>query len=233
MKTLAQILPKALATAHSAVITPQQASDWHPVIDAYEPSLRAAASHAAQFVRDMAARTAPRWLTFTGVPGCGKTMLARQIFEAARAYNPGETQTLWCTGTGLYDESRRRPRRVWLSATEFADRMRSGKEYDLPEYLGADFLVILDDLGATRDTTNFLAEAVYRLCNARLGKWTVFTSNLNATGIATQVDPRVASRLIRDGSVAYRIDAGDYAMRHLATSPGREREAVETSGIHA
>src|ERR1043166_9356207 len=144
MQTLIQILPKALATAHSNKATRQQASDWSPTFDAYEPSLKVAASLAAQFVRDMAEGASPRWLTYTGVPGCGKTMLARQVFEAARAHNPGETHTLWCTGTGFYDERRRRPRRVWLSATEFADRMRRG-EYDLPEYLGADFLVVLDD----------------------------------------------------------------------------------------
>lgn len=211
MQTIQQALAPALAGQISPATTPNLDSDWHPELDAYEASLVKAGELARQFVADIAAGRPPYWLTFTGVPGCGKTMLIRQIFNAASRYNPGNA-SLWVSGSGVRDESRRRPRCVWLHATEFADRLRA-KEYDLPEYLAADFLVALDDLGATRDTTAFLSEAVYRLCNARIGRWTLFTSNLSAQAIADQIDPRVASRLIRDGNKAHRITSPDYAMR--------------------
>lgn len=188
------------------------ASDWRPDFDCYEASLARAAELAARFVRDMAAGAPQYWLTLTGEPGCGKTYLARQIFGEAKRHNPGNKSAFWFGGTGILDERNRRPGCVWLAATEFADRLRA-KEYDLPEYLAADFLVVLDDLGAARDTTAFIAEAVYRLCNVRLGRWTVFTSNLSAQAMADQIDPRVASRLIRDGNQAHRITAPDYALR--------------------
>lgn len=161
----------------------------------------------------MAANQPGRWLTFTGVPGCGKTMLARQIFDAAKACNPGEAHAVWFGGFGYMTDRSRRPGRVWLTAVDFAERIRAGREFSLPEDLATDYLVVLDDLGATRDTTSYLAEAIYRLCNARIGKWTVFTSNLDATAISSQIDPRVTSRLIRDGNIAHRIVAGDYALQ--------------------
>lgn len=214
MTHIAQILPEALAVRTSPVTTAKPASSWHPKFALGCPvdhSLAEAARLAGQFVADVAAGAPPYWLTFTGVPGCGKTFLARQIFEAAKPYNPGNP-SLRISGSGYFDERRRRPGCVWLTATQFADRLRA-KEYDLPEYLAADFIVVLDDLGAARDTTAFIAEAVYRLCNERLGRWTLFTSNLSATAIAEQIDPRVASRLIRDGNKAHRITAPDFALR--------------------
>jgi DNA replication protein DnaC len=203
--------------------SPITTDSWRPALDAYEPSLVKAAEHAARFVADVRAGALlgaasrsiwpgnARWLTLIGVCGSGKTMLARQIFRAAEASNPGN-MPLWSLGTGVRHERDRRPRCVWLTATEFADRMLGG-EWDLPEHLAADFLVAIDDVGAARDTkANHIAEALYRLCNVRLGKWTLFTSNLNLSDIAAKIDERVASRLIRDGNVVHRITAGDYAM---------------------
>jgi DNA replication protein DnaC len=142
--------------------------------------------------------------------------LARQVFAESQRYNPGNAP-IWRTGNGFYDESCRRPRCVWLDAPAFADRLRKG-EFDLPEYLAADFLVVVDDLGAARDKTNFIADGLYRLCNSRLGKWTVFTTNLRLNEVAEQIDPRVASRLIRDENVLCRIEAPDYALHKPAPS---------------
>lgn len=153
----------------------------------------------------------PRWLTLTGCCGCGKTMLAQQIFREAAKNNPGNAP-LWIGGTGIYTETNRRPGCVWMAATEFADLMRRG-QHDLPEYLGRDYLVAIDDVGAARDTTTFVADALYRLANARLGKWTLFTTNLSLADVARQIDERVASRMIRDGNTVVRIAAPDYAMR--------------------
>jgi DNA replication protein DnaC len=97
-----------------------------------------------------------------------------------------------------------------MTSTEFADSCRG--DFGLPEYLADDFLVAIDDLGAARDTTNFVADAIYRLANSRIGRWTIFTSNLNLADVATKIDERVASRMIRDRNVVHRIAAGDYAM---------------------
>lgn len=159
----------------------------------------------------MSAKGPPRWLTFTGVAGCGKTMLARQIFAQARSYSPGNV-AIWHAGEGYYREENRRPECVWLEAAVFSSRMKEG-EYDLPEYLKPDWIVCLDDLGASRDKSDFIADGIYRFCNARLGRWTLFTTNLTLEELADRIDQRVVSRLIRDQNAVCQIKAGDYAMK--------------------
>lgn len=72
---------------------------------------------------------------------------------------------------------------------------------------------MLDDLGASRDKTGYTGECLFRLCNARVGKFTLFTTNLDLKGISERIDPRIASRLIRDGNEFKAITAGDYAIR--------------------
>lgn len=156
----------------------------------------------------------PYWLTFLGAPGVGKTMLARQTFAAARRCNPGDRQSLWVTGTGLYDQRDRRPRCVWFSAPEFKDQMLGG-DYDLPEYLQSDYLVAIDDLGANPDTRdNRFADGIYRLANNRVGRWMLWTSNLSLNDIRGKIDARVSSRLIRDNNRVITITAPDYALRN-------------------
>lgn len=170
-----------------------------------------AADAAAKFVADVAAGRTPYWLTILGHAGTGKTMLAKQILAAVRQYNPGNTDP-WVAGTGTYEECNRRPLCQWFTAAVFAVRMRDG-EYDLPEYLRADFIVILDDLGATRDKTDFLADGIYRLADQRIGRWMVWTSNLPLDEINRTIDMRVSSRLIRDDNRVVTITAPDYALR--------------------
>lgn len=202
--------------------TPNLASEplppdaWRPTLDAHHPSLNEAAEAAARFVAEIASGAPPRWLTLSGVAGCGKTMLAEQIGRAAMPHNPGNVN--------LWQSPRRRPKVVWMDATKFASRIKSGEEYDLPEYLGDDFLVVFDDLGTARDKTDYVADATYRFCNARREGWTVFTTNLTLGEISAKVDERVASRLIRDRNQMLRITAPDYALAKRAaysTSPTR------------
>jgi DNA replication protein DnaC len=155
---------------------------------------------------------APYWLTLLGAPGVGKTMLARQTFQQARNCNPGDKSAIWQTGTGVYDPNNRRPRCVWFDAPEFKDTFLGGF-WDLPEYLRADFIVVIDDLGANADTRdNRLADGLYRLANQRLGRWTVWTSNLSLADIGAKIDARVSSRLIRDDNRVVTITAPDYAL---------------------
>lgn len=207
---------------------------FEPQIDAYEPSLELAASSARRFAEKLADYSAPvasvsnpfhgalatppcagRWLTLAGLNGCGKTMLARQLYNHAKAINPFGG-ALW---KKTDSNTSRRPNVVWIDEVEFSSRCKGG-EYDLPEYLGEDWLVVLDDMGASRDTTGFVGDMIFRLCNARREGFTIFTTNLSHEQVATRIDPRVASRLIRDGNIAVRIKAGDYANRQ------RERSAA-------
>lgn len=167
---------------------------------------------AAAFIRDMEEGKPGRWLTLIGDPGVGKTMIARQILAQSKLSNPGATGT-WISGTRDGDAERNpRPNCVWLDASAFAKRLLTG-QFDEPEYYFNDWCVVLDDLGAARDTkTGFIADAIYRFANSRLGKWTVWTSNLDLKAINDQIDPRIASRLIRDENRLLKIDARDYAL---------------------
>jgi DNA replication protein DnaC len=180
-------------------------------LDDYDPSLKKAAEAAARFVADVAAGKSPYWLTLTGTQGAGKTLLAKQIFGEASKFNPGNAP-VWVAGNGIYDPARRRPRCAWFTAPQFKDRMLGG-EYDLPEYLRADFLVAIDDLGAARDTKDHAAaEGFYRLADNRMGRWMIWTTNLTLDEIAQRLDPRLSSRLIRDDNRLVTITAKDYAL---------------------
>jgi DNA replication protein DnaC len=141
-------------------------------------------------------------------------MIAEQLFARCMRFNPADRVGCWQTGVGVYSDRTRRPRCFWMRATEFADRVH--KDFEYAEWLGRDFLVGVDDVGAAREDggrTSWLPEALYRLCNARLGKWTIFTTNLSLTEIGRTIDERIASRMIRDGNQFHRINAGDYALR--------------------
>jgi len=157
------------------------------------------------------ARIEPFWLTLSGPNGCGKTYLANALGQYAQAVSPYGSMLAWYD-RDKKDDNDRRPRVVWFDEVNFIKRCREG-EYDLPEYLGRDWFVIIDDLGASRDKTGFAADMLFRLCNARVGKFTLFTTNLDLPQIADRIDVRITSRLIRDANKFIRIKAGDYAMR--------------------
>lgn len=214
MQNLGHLIAEATSTLTPSNTEASRTSDWRPKLDAYEPSLVRAAAACAKFIADMAAMRAPYWLTFAGIQGSGKTMLARQLFEQAKQHNPGDYRNnpCWVSGTGMHDESNRRPNCVWLHATNFADRMRGG-EYDLPEFLQADFLVVIDDLGSVRDKTEFVADGLYRFADRRMHRWAVWTTNLKIEEISLRMDARIGSRLLRDENRLVTITAPDYALR--------------------
>lgn len=173
--------------------------------------MRTAAAQCSRFVAAAAAGETPYWLTLAGVTGCGKTMLAEQTFREARRHNPADRVTVWQSGVGVWSEYNRRPVSLWMTATTFAERVRADFHYT--ERLANEYLVAIDDIGAARDQTTFIAEALYRLLNARIGRWTLMTTNFSLSEIGTAMDERVSSRMIRDRNQFCVIRAGDYAMR--------------------
>jgi DNA replication protein DnaC len=213
--TLAQATAAALRNPATTLLSPTSKSasapPWRPHLDEHHPSLVRAADLAARWIADLARGSPPYWLTFAGEPGVGKTLLARQTWLEARRYQPAATSA-WPAQTGLYDERRRRPACRWLDAADFARLYLDDRQYDLPEYLAHEWLVGFDDLGAKSDAKDLLADALYRLAQRRLGKWTLWTTNLTLDEIARRIDARVSSRLIRDTNRLVTITAPDYSL---------------------
>lgn len=155
-------------------------------------SVRRMAREAQWMLNDMAHADVvePRWLTLCGQSGCGKTHLALRIRDIAR-------------------ERLRFPRCQRWTVTRYAEMLRCG-HWDLQAQLEGLDLLILDDLGAEA-MSDMIRASLYDLLNSRLGKWTVITSNYGLGQIADRIDTRIASRLLRGGSVVVEAEgARDY-----------------------
>lgn len=69
-----------------------------------------------------------------------------------------------------------------------------------------DHYKVIDDLGVNsfdREgiATPFAVQSMAELLDRRLRKWTVITTNFSRSQLAEQFDPRIASRLLRDGNL--------------------------------
>ncbi len=185
-------------------------SNWRPALDEHHASLTRAADAAAKFVADIERGAAPYWLTLIGEPGCGKTMITKQTFNEAAKHRDAATAN-HPQQSGVYDERRRRPFVRWIDETNFSRLLLDDKQWDLPEYLAHEWLVCYDDLGSKRDAKDLIGDALFRLANQRLGKWTLWNTNFSLQEISTRIDPRISSRIIRDQNRLVTITAGDYS----------------------
>ncbi len=130
----------------------------------------------------------PRWLTLLGPSGVGKTMLLKKLF-------------------------------VELAETKRWDVCDSAhiipgedlKEWDAPMHYARCKLVYIEDIGsgATGDkgAAAVTRSRVAELLQLRTGKWTLLCANMSISGIAQNLDARIASRLKRDGSTVVEIPA--------------------------
>lgn len=156
------------------------------------PEVRVMHREAQWFVNDVVNKVRPRrWLALLGASGVGKTHLGRAISAVVSEERPGLLAQCW-------------------SWQEVVVRLRRG-EWEFLDYLiwEVDVLVV-DDVGAENVSPAILA-ALNRLADGRLGRWTVWTSNLLPDHIRERLDARVASRLYRgDNVVCEVVEAPDY-----------------------
>lgn len=172
-----------------------------------EKSLAEARESAIAFCRAMAsASEPPYWLTFLGPCATGKTMLARRITRFFSAH-------LDC----LRDE--RFPKQITYRSGGMKGWERVVNDMICGDYtglrdLGDDWFVCLDDIGAEYARHRDLSAAkLYGVLTAREKSFTVITANLTLEDVNTKLDARIASRLLRHGSVVIDIEAGDYNLR--------------------
>lgn len=146
----------------------------------------------ARFMTAYSRHLSPYWLSLVGKSATGKTMLAKLIYKN-------------------FDSSR------FLSWARIVRELRSG-EYRWFEDLFTERLLIIDDIGAEYET-GFIAAKLYELLNERGGRWTILTSNLSLKAIG-DLDVRIASRMIRDGSVVVDVNAPDWSTRKPSPTTG-------------
>lgn len=141
----------------------------------------------------------PRWLTLMGASDAGKTHLAIKIAEwvalkrANVMFFKGDRMTYFKTRT--------------IKWSAFCDAIMGGK-YSMVDFLIEPDFLFLDEVGAEYEATSKLVFAKFgQVCDSRLGKWTVITSNHSMSSLA-EIDARIASRMERQGNVVVDLGPG-------------------------
>lgn len=160
---------------------------------AVDPQLAGALREVCLMTARLRAGRLPYWLTLAGTNGCGKTHLANWLGRRfAEVFAPGLLPRVW-------------------TVAELKDAYLGGG-WKLLSGLANEPWLVLDELGAERVSEAF-REGFVSMLNARLGKWTVITTNLSEREIEAAYSPRVTSRMVRQGNVHYRLEVADYATR--------------------
>ena len=206
METLAQIIPNAL-TATSARPTkglPVNIADWAGWLRLEthrDPELEALVGVCAAFATAFKRCEAPRWLSILGVTGTGKTHCARRLWEHLR-------------GRSDWSHSVYLPQVVYWP--QFVSELRGGQAFDQFRDLWRWPALLIDDIGAERDTTGFASEQLNTLLGCRVGKWTLMTSNLMLEQLGS-VESRIADRMIREPNLFIEVNTKSHSLRRHET----------------
>ncbi len=146
----------------------------------------------ARFITAYKNHDEPYWLSLLGNSGTGKTFLAELSFDTI---HPWYEVLAWA-----------RNRDMTLAGYE-----RPPKEKFL-DLAFRNYMVVIDDIGSEY-TTDFARSKLYEFLNRRDRKWTMITANLSLEQIATKLDERIASRMMRHNSVVVEVDTKDYSLR--------------------
>lgn len=185
--------------------------------------LEAMRSAAVRFASDLITGQPPRWLWLCGHSGVGKSHLARRI--AAFIAKWGK----WAYdhhGRPAIDPGGLNPDKLYSGQqggpvfVPWAVLVDAGRDGDFAAFRQAsnDWFKVIDDVGAEglgqdRRPTQFVVNQLAKLADARLGKWTVWTSNFTQAEAAETFDVRIASRMMREGNAIVECTARDYNVR--------------------
>lgn len=176
--------------------------------DEYHPALKPVMPAVKRFCSDViAGDVAPYWLTILGPSGVGKTLAQRQAFRML-----SRNEHLWPIRVGDHGSER-------FAQCAHIQPGRDLSDYRAPKDYGDYDLLYVEDIGAGSDMAkgsgSVTASRVIELLQYRPFRWTLICANMDMEEIEKRLDPRVASRLIRDGSVVIEIPktVPDYNMR--------------------
>jgi DNA replication protein DnaC len=170
-----------------------------------DAQLEAVLKAAKRFASAIQLKADPHWLCLFGKSGTGKTHLAKQLLAFWRRCGgwrniEGKAGTIQSLGNSRL-----------VSFPKFIERQKGGSYGEIDDIREFPFVVI-DDLGAEHDPSGFAKSRAFDIAEGRLGKWTVFTSNLTLKQLAEH-DARIASRMLRGGSVRIELTCTDFNLR--------------------
>jgi DNA replication protein DnaC len=179
---------------------------------------------AQRFLDEIRAGAEPRWLTYLGKSGTGKTHLAQKIGTwmrkfGERIYNETVRAKIdpdHARASTIYFYRQEGP--TFVKWGETIEQLRDRQRWPFHRAC-IDHYKVVDDLGANsfdreNKATVFAVQNMAEMLDRRLGKWSVFTSNFMRKELAEQFDVRIASRLMRSGNVIVNCDkVRDYARR--------------------
>lgn len=189
----------------------------------YDPQLEHMKHEAVSFVDDLFSDKTPRWLSLLGTSGAGKTMLAKIIWRAFRDHlymninwpRTKATQAFTAEGKPTRWGEVIRWRGGFIRWQSAMNRMLEGDYGFLQDLRAYDFFVIDDIVSEYQKLRELSASKLYDVMESRLGKWTVITANLGLEAIGNVLDPRIASRMIRNSSVVVDVDVPDFNLREM------------------
>lgn len=161
----------------------------------------------ALFCKRMKAGARPYWLSLLGTSGAGKTFIAKRIFR-------------WHRDCGRFndctDDNAGRPEvvyaREWCWWPEMAALLKGNEGYGWLRDVESCNFAVIDEIGSDLDKSGHVSNCLANALCSRVGKWTLITSNKTLGAIQRELDTRVASRMIRDGSVVVDLDVLDYGL---------------------
>lgn len=164
-----------------------------------DPVLEKMLALSKQFEFDVKQKNPPYWLSFVGGTGTGKTMLSEIIFNAVRNLQHVRSHPTLTVGAHK------------IHWPEFVSKVFRGENYRVDHVKDANFAVI-DEMSNGVDRNGFERDLLWRVIYSRVGKFTVINTNLTMEAIEKMND-RIASRMIRDGSVVVECNTQDFGLR--------------------
>ncbi len=180
-----------------------------------DPQLEQMKDEAASFMDDLFNARTPRWLSLLGNAGAGKTMLAKIIWHLFRDHR--HTQIDWKRSKETESGGRQgriiRCRGGFINWGKAVNRMLEGDYAFLEDLREYDFFVLDDIVSEYLKMRELSASKLYDVLESRLGKWTVITANVSLRQIGEILDPRLASRMIRNNGIVIQADVPDFSLR--------------------
>ncbi len=172
-------------------------------------------SEAVRFIDDLFNTRTPRWLSLLGNTGIGKTMLAKRIWELFRDQRHREIDWPRSKATEMGGTQGRiiRWRGGFINWGKAVNRMLEGDYAFLDDLRNYDFFVLDDIISEYSKLRELSASKLYDVFESRIGKWTVITANASLEQIGEILDPRIASRMIRNNGVVLDVDVPDFNLR--------------------